>query len=363
MDNWEKFQKLLKEQFITSGDETMKRVGESTSEAFAEVRKKLAAAAGNEASIEYCVKGLEYLERCLAKRPRVVVVGQPNSGKTSMINELLGAEVLPTGVLANTPVPVTLSYGEHAIFANTTEGWIRVQSAESLASLRGTELKEIEICVPNLLLQNFDLVDTPSGGDILQSVAGSDIVVWCTLAPRAWMETERQTWSLVPYRCRQNALLAATHADGIFDSDELVKVKLRLQNCTSGLFNGAYFVSSMSSGDMPEFSGLSEDLQQEIKSSKEALLEEIDVLAAGVVERRVKAAKRIAQRLARVAHQSIDLSGGASDAFDDTISGRWLSQWERLLASAAQVDHKRFGTRADAYQRGRRGDVGASVAA
>ena len=314
----------------------MKRIGEETVVAFSDVRRRLNSLANGDASIESCVNGLGHLERCLARRPRVVVVGEANSGKTSLINSLTGEQMLPTGVLSNTPVPVRLRHGDrHSISAVTSRGKICVEGADALGDLFGCQLKRVDVSLPNPLLMNFDIVDTPSDADVLRSVGDADVVLWCTLAPRAWMETERQAWSKVSYRCKQNSILVATHADGMADTEERDKVAARLRSCTKGLFEKVLFVSSLGDESRVAAAQLIGEGATEEACDQAVLLGEIEVLAARVMRRRVRAAKRIAERLARVAYGNVEM--GAQDEANpmSPISGRWLSQWERLLATAA----------------------------
>ena len=333
----------------------MMRIGEETLSVFTDVRQKLADPKCDQSTLEFCTRGLAHLERCLKKRPRVVVVGEANVGKTSMINTLLGKDMLPTGVLANTPVSVTLKHGaQYEMSAITARGVVRVDASDPLRGLRGSELKAIQISMPNQYLKAFDLVDTPSDAGVVESVANADMVIWCTLATRAWGETERRAWLRVPYRLRKNSLLVATNADGILDADEFEKVRTRLSDCTAGLFRSVFFsshaVACEVSGGVP-FDGV---LAEGLARDKAALLEQIEFIAAGVMERRVRAAKRIAERLARVAHERVDVGLGSDRNLEPSISGRWMKQWERLLAAAAETSSLKSkpGLSAGSYRSG-----------
>src|SRR6516225_8004551 len=55
---------------------------------------------------------LARLEAIATARPRVIVLGEANAGKTSVANLLLAAAVLPDSVVANTRRPLVLHYAE-----------------------------------------------------------------------------------------------------------------------------------------------------------------------------------------------------------------------------------------------------------
>ena len=54
-------------------------------------RSQLVAAKLPDKAVRYCIAGLERMERVLARAPRVAILGEVNSGKTSVADLLLGA--------------------------------------------------------------------------------------------------------------------------------------------------------------------------------------------------------------------------------------------------------------------------------
>src|SRR5579885_2959802 len=63
------------------------------------------------------------LARLAEDRFNLAVVGQFSRGKSSLMNALLGAEKLPTGVLPLTSVITTVAYGETERVLVQREGW------------------------------------------------------------------------------------------------------------------------------------------------------------------------------------------------------------------------------------------------
>ncbi len=63
-------------------------------------------------ALAVCAAGLARMEAVLARPPRVVILGEVNSGKTSVADLLLGVGLLPSSVVANTRLPVLIRYAE-----------------------------------------------------------------------------------------------------------------------------------------------------------------------------------------------------------------------------------------------------------
>jgi len=110
----------------------------------------------------------------------VVVVGEFNSGKSALINALVGRVVLPEGVTPTTAQITIVRYGEEA---RTT----------------ALERNLVEVTVPVDLLRELHVVDTPGTNAILREheaiteafVPRSDLVIFVTSADRPFTETER----------------------------------------------------------------------------------------------------------------------------------------------------------------------------
>lgn len=106
----------------------------------------------------------------------VAVVGEFNRGKTTLINALLGADVLPTGVLPVTAVPALVRFGttprallrlldgaEVAIGIDDLRGYLTEQ--ENPGNRKGVREASIEYPAP-VLASGLILVDTPGTGSV-----------------------------------------------------------------------------------------------------------------------------------------------------------------------------------------------------
>jgi ribosome biogenesis GTPase A len=113
-------------------------------------------------------------EKLLKNRFNLAVLGQMKRGKSSFINALLGAELLPTGILPLTSVITRVKYGttsEAEIFYTTGQSEpIAVGSLHEFITEAGNpgnrkQVASAEITYPSQFLSmGVDLIDTPGIG-------------------------------------------------------------------------------------------------------------------------------------------------------------------------------------------------------
>lgn len=117
--------------------------------------------------------------RIAARRFYVVCIGQFKRGKSTLLNALLGSEVLPTGVVPVTAVPTIVRYGmEPQVFIRFIDGKIHSATAVDIRefvsedcnpnNFKGVELVEVLMPAP-LLRTGMCLVDTPGLGSVFES--------------------------------------------------------------------------------------------------------------------------------------------------------------------------------------------------
>jgi small GTP-binding protein len=126
------------------------------------------------------LEALRQAEEDLEELFLLVVVGEFNSGKSALINSLLGAEVLPEGVTPTTASINLLRYGPHA-------------------GERPMSDFVVERTYPADFLREISIVDTPGPNAIIRRheeltrnfVPRSDLVLFITSADRPFTESER----------------------------------------------------------------------------------------------------------------------------------------------------------------------------
>jgi hypothetical protein len=263
-------------------------------------------------AIPVCVTGLSRIESMLRRPLRIAILGEYNSGKSSVTDLILGKGVLPTSVVANTGVPVLVSYAEKpALFGMDNNGvQIRIDGNEDDA-LTDLGYRAVEIRLPLPWLQNHQLLDTPATQTPAVFAADADIVIWCTVATRAWTESDRNLWSTVPSRCHKHALLVATHKDCFYSEDDCAQVLRRLTSVSRGLFRDVLLISAADpEAEDTETSDTAETLETDAASVRAA----IETSALLVRERRLVKARRITRRLARLALYEFGLNAIRPDA-------------------------------------------------
>ncbi|MCG8418644.1 MAG: dynamin family protein [Proteobacteria bacterium] len=138
----------------------------------------------------------------------LVVLGEFNHGKSTFVNALLGADVLPTGITPTTAVinhvvwsdgvrahAVLISGEEVTLSADALDDWVTV------AGPRSGEVAYVEVGYPSdLLRENITLVDTPGVNDINEAraeitygyVPRADAVIFLLDAQQALKDSERE---------------------------------------------------------------------------------------------------------------------------------------------------------------------------
>ena len=162
------------------------------------------------------------LQRRLSRAPRICVMGEFNSGKSALINVLLGASVVPTSIAANTRLPIRMYYSLKPSLEVELADRTRVAiTPNRLDPATGTDAAMLHVGLPINRLKNFDLIDTPGlqSGDsdkckrALATCRGSHLAIWCTTATQAWKATEASAWRALPPRVRARSILAVTFKD------------------------------------------------------------------------------------------------------------------------------------------------------
>lgn len=250
------------------------------------------------------IRAFSRTERRLDRPLRVALLGEFNSGKTSLANLLARIESLPTAVVSNTRIPTLLYYAhEPQIWIVRTSGereWLRAGRPIPQQSIF-----RVEVGLPSPRLRAMQLLDLPGLADprLGKSVAELafhqiDAALWCTVSTQAWKHSERVAWSLLPDRLRTHGLLVATHRDLLHEPGDAEKLRGRLRREAGPSFRD---VVSMSTTDAlavmkQENKGLA-GLTWEV-SGAEALEAALGELLLGLREKRAAAALAMTSRIA-----------------------------------------------------------------
>ncbi len=187
---------------------------------------------------------LARLSHLLSAPPRVVLLGEFNSGKSTLANALIGAEALPTSIHANTRVPVHARFSQRPTLSVEFDDGHREPLTEFvLPQLQEGRVRMLHAGVAIPRLKVFEFIDTPGlqpGGSAgagagradrlaLEACRRAHIAIWCTASTQAWKASEAQMWSMVPERLKSRSLLVATRADALNSDRDRSRIEERLQ--------------------------------------------------------------------------------------------------------------------------------------
>ena len=201
-----------------------------------------------------------------ANRPlRIGILGEANSGKSSLANLLAGVSALPADPVANTRLPALLKYAAKPSVTAIYESGeriafpVRQNVAQVVAAIQDSggksylpagksvppgRVKIVEVGLPSDILRSVEILDLPAGHRGLPGY-GMDAAIWTTVATQAWCESERAQWAKLPRSVRSHSLLAVTFCDLVAGRENSLKrLQARLETSAKPHFRGICFVAN-----------------------------------------------------------------------------------------------------------------------
>ena len=129
---------------------------------------------------EYGKSIRELADRIVSRIYRVAVIGEFKRGKSSLVNAIIGAQVLPTDILPMTATVTRVTYGEKrkicVLFKDGHEEERTVAELVDFATKLDAEkektaaqIREIQVDYPSVFCKNhIDIIDTPGLGDAMK---------------------------------------------------------------------------------------------------------------------------------------------------------------------------------------------------
>lgn len=178
-------------------------------------------------------------------KPVFAIMGEYSSGKSTLLNFLIGQDVAPTKVTATHLPSIWITYSNKPYCAG-----IRADGTEIPVDLATTQenLREafvlIRVGIKAEQLKRCDIIDTPGISDPTLPKGALrfltkylDFVIWCSAANQAWRQTEKAAWMKIAKPVRDNSILLLTRVDKLRNESEESKVLKRVRKDTDGLFH------------------------------------------------------------------------------------------------------------------------------
>jgi GTPase Era involved in 16S rRNA processing len=195
---------------------------------------------------------------------RFVVLGEFNSGKTSLVNSLVGAPLLPASFTTHTAYPTVVGFAAKPSLRAEVAGRRRVPFAwERIDGAPAQDIVRLHVGVPLDRLKTVRVIDTPGLGlgdesreaRTLRACRGAETVIWCTPAMQAWKASELRVWLGLSKTLRQRGVLAVTFMDQIRTKSDANRLLARLRAEAGPLFRKIVPISApgivaLSDGDI-----------------------------------------------------------------------------------------------------------------
>ena len=243
---------------------------------------------------------LKSVQHRLVRPPRIAIIGESNTGKTSLANRLLGHELLITDIINNTRAPILIRHADVAGLSTiAADGTREPISHDTVGALGAGDFTSLELGLPLPALRRFEIIDTPGVsvlGDNRDRLAfvcrQADLAIWCTLATQAWRASERELWLGAGERLRSSSLLAVTHADALTEF-ERARVGERLRREAAPLF---FDIAMVALAESPSTVAATANGDAAHDPLIAAFRGKIDAALVKVEERRLNGARRAVQR-------------------------------------------------------------------
>lgn len=180
-----------------------------------------------------------------SKPVRVAVIGEFNSGKTTLVNALLGAPVLPTSFTTHTVYTTVVRFAARPSLRAEIAQRRRVPIAwDEVDSGPAQHICRLHVGMPLDPLRTLRAIDTRGLGlgdesvdtRTLRSCRTADVVIWCTPAMQAWKASEQRAWLALPKSVRGRGILAVTFMDQLRSASDASRLLTRLRTDAAPLF-------------------------------------------------------------------------------------------------------------------------------
>lgn len=203
-------------------------------------------------------KAHEVMEGWRSDKPVTAIMGEFSSGKSTLINFMLGEDVAATQVTATPLPPIWFTLTDEPFI----RGLRRNGEIEDTDFARDVDFREEYAIIHRGLtcpvLAHCDIIDAPGISDpalhkdYLQFLSRyMNYVVWCTPASQAWRQTEKVAYLKLPEDIRKHSFLTITRVDKLRNAKDRTKVHTRVVRDAGDLFADVVSLQTLKAGEVP----------------------------------------------------------------------------------------------------------------
>ena len=217
---------------------------------------------------------------------RVVICGEVNSGKSTVLNGLLRQKVLPDFFGEAVRPYILVTQGE-----TSRRGIVRGSGEEeTVETFEGCDFSDSSMCMVVSEydhLAGFEIVEVPFlnekhvPDDMVQLISSADILVWTTIASQAWRLSEKTILDKLENRPKRSVLVVS-RADKLRNDADRARMRARLARETPDYFQDIVFFHGASKS--LEMAAHDEDAWQSTATPR--LIEVLEGMAKSVFEER-----------------------------------------------------------------------------
>lgn len=188
-----------------------------------------------------------HLLQRLSSPVRVTLLGNQGSGKSELVNMLLGRRVLPKS--KDLPTTEVLWGEDEEIEVTAADGKKHIVPGLDFAAVAKLSPVLLQVRVPQPILRKISILEVVTSGDTDElrsavdwAIRRTDITLWCS---SAFDEVERALWSRVPDTLKDHAFLVLTKADVLSSKNLLSQRIADLETIVAEEFHSLFAVATL----------------------------------------------------------------------------------------------------------------------